>query len=239
MKCIRTIVLGGILSFIVVSLAFSSVTDAETGEKLSYKVELVEVAPIVDGILDDPVWEVIKSARLNWETFEKISWEEQEDFDTKFYAVWRDSNLYLAIQFKDDIIEQKISESHEYDRFDLYFDLDNNGYKSKRCQYTIPVNENQSNQNPSNPSISWNLQRGICELSFNLGEIPRKGTSIGFGIYYNDVDFGELESQIGWAPEGGVLPGEENRLGEFVFDSKIRPTNNKIVTQWGKIKTLF
>lgn len=239
MKCIKTVVLGGILFLTIVSLAFSFVTDAETGEKLSYKVKLVEVAPIVDGILDDPAWRNVRSNRLKWETFENISWEARGDFDAKFYAVWRDSNLYLAIRFKDDKVEQKVSESTEYDRFDLYFDLRNNGYKSKRWQYTIPVNENQSVQNPTNPSIFWNLQRGICELSFNLGRIPQKGQTIGFGIYYNDVDSGHLENQIGWAPDGGVLAGENGHLGEFIFDLEIKPTGNKVVTQWGKIKTLF
>lgn len=236
---IKMIVLGGILSLMVVSLAFSFVTDAETGERLSYKVELVEVAPIIDGVLDDPAWENVRSNTIKWETLENVSWKEKKDFDAKFHAVWRDSNLYLAIRFQDDIVEQKVSERSEYDRFDFYFDIENNGYRSKKYQYTVPVNENQSEQDPNNPSIFWNLYRGICELSFNLEEIPHKGETIGFGIYYNDVDSGKLESQIGWAPDGGILMDEADQLGKFVFDLKIKPTDNKVVTQWGKIKTLF
>lgn len=239
MKGFKTLILGVFLFLIIVSLAFSFVTDAETGENLSYKVKAVDVAPIVDGILDDPVWSGIEPNRLKWEAFDNISWNEQKDFDAQFYAVWRDSNLYLAIRFRDDIIEQKVSESLEYDSFDLYFDLENNGYRSKRYQYTIPVNENHAEQNPNNPSIFWNLQRGICELSFNLNEIPKKGKTIGFGIYYNDVDSGILENQISWAPEGGILMGEEDKLGKFVFDLKLKPDDNRTVTQWGKIKTLF
>jgi len=239
MKFIKFFFLGGILSLTIINLAFSSI-EIETDGKLSYEVELVQVAPIVDGILDDPAWRNANYAKLEWETSENIFWNSKGDFDAQFSAVWRDSNLYLAIRFRDDIIKQRISESMEYDRFELYFDLENSGYMNKRCQYTIPVNDNNSRQDPNNPSVIWNLRKGICELSFNLGEIPRKGKIIGFGIYYKDVDFGELvENQIGWAPKEGILPGEEEKLGEFLFDSDIKPANNKIVTQWGKIKTLF
>lgn len=239
MRFFYTIVLVGILSLTIVSLAFPFVAYQEADEKSSYQVKSVEVAPIVDGILDDPAWKDVESARLKWETLENFSWEEQDDFDAKFYAVWRDCNLYLAIKFKDDMIELNVSKSREPDRFDVYFDVENNGYKSKDYLYTIPVNENQSEQNPSNPSIVWDLHRGVCELSFNLGEIPRKGTIIGFGIFYNDVDSGVLENQIGWMPDGEVFLGNEDWLGKLIFDLAVRPSNNKIVTQWGRIKTLF
>jgi hypothetical protein len=85
--------------------------------------------------------------------------------------------------------------------------------------------------------VAWGNDGQTCELSFRLGDLARKGNVIGFDITYNDVDNGQLQHKIGWAPEG--YTEEDEFLPDLIFTARIEPNKQQKLVQWGRIKSLY
>jgi hypothetical protein len=225
------------LPFFLASLyANSHIVDPETGKMFLYKAQLAEVAPVVDGILDDPAWEKVEIAKMEWESLQIQLWEDMQDFDGQFAAVWKNNSLYVAVQIKDD---QIINEATTRDSVEVYVDVENYHVRSDLYKNTIVVKENKvRRQSFWEPFVAWDNSGQTCEMSFYLGNVPKKGVIIGFGIYYNDVDNGRQENQIGWTPERHP-PGAKEQLGDLLFDMNIKTNNKRLGTTWGNIKQLY
>ncbi len=212
-----------------------------TGEKLQifqYNAELVSVAPIVDGYLDDPAWEDILTSKLQQEVITGNAWPaESSDFTGRFAAVWRSGFLYIAIHLTDDGLEKHQSKIMHEDHLILYLDPHHTGYKDELYRYEIPVQRKIKYMKSPLTRVAWGNDGKTCELSFRLDTVAAKGNSIGFGISYNDVDEGRLENKIAWAPTG--YTEENTRLGDLVFTAKIEPNRQQKLIQWGKIKSLY
>ena len=70
-----------------------------TGAKLhnfQYNAELVPVAPIVDGYLDDPVWEDADPGKLTQEVMTGDPWPESDDFTGTFAAVLAEAGSSIS-----------------------------------------------------------------------------------------------------------------------------------------------
>ena len=237
MKACALVILVCLPFFLVSICAHSHIVDPTTGTLFLYKAQLAEVAPVVDGVIDDPAWEKAEVAKMEWESLQIRPWEDIQDFEGQFAAVWKNNTLYLAAQIKDDQIinDPKLKDK---DSLEVYVDVENYSIRSDLYKNTIVVTENKVRQSFWEPFVAWDNKGQICEMSFYLGNIPQKGVTIGFGIYYNDVDNGRRENQIGWTPERHP-PGAKEQLGDLVFDTNIKTDNKKLGTTWGNIKTLY
>jgi hypothetical protein len=219
------------------SWSFAHLIDPDTGTSFQYRAELAVVAPVVDGFFDDPVWGEVTAGKMEQDVMENKRWRSSDDFDGTFAAVWRNGFLYLAIKLTDDRVETHHEKLSRQDHLEVYLDIDHTGHKSDLYRYVIPVGRNVSLSYSPFMLIAWGNGGQSCELSFNLGHTPRKGDTIGFGIYYNDADGGRLHHRIGWGPIG--LTESEESLADLVFSAKLKPNENQKAVQWGRIKSLY
>lgn len=222
---------------ITTSCGFAHIIDPDTSFEFQYKADLAEVAPVVDGFLDDPVWEEVESSKLDQEVKAGIPWQESDDFKGTFAAVWRNESLYLAVQLTDDQVDTYHEKLSRQDHLEIYLDIDHTGHKSDLYRYMIPVGEDASPSSSQLMLVVWSNDGQSCELSFSLGHTPRKEEVIGFGIYYNDVDQGHLQHKFGWEPVGQTE--SEDFLADLVFTARLKPNNNQKAIQWGGIKSLY
>ncbi|MCZ6676160.1 MAG: hypothetical protein O7E52_02805 [Candidatus Poribacteria bacterium] len=226
-----------VVMLIAVNMSFARIIDPETGLDFQYRAKLVEVAPNVDGFLDDPAWEEAIPAKLEQEVKEDRRWLDSDDFKGTFAVVWRNRFLYLAVQLTDDQIETHHEKLALQDRLELYLDIDHTGHKSDLYRYILPVGEDAPQSTSSRMMIAWASDGQSCELSFNLGYTPTKNEeTIGFGIYYNDVDQGQLNHRFTWAPEGQTRSDD---LADLVFTAELKLNQNQKAMPWGRIKSLY
>ena len=223
--------------FILASQGVAQLIDPTTGDSFVYKAQLVEVAPIIDGFLNDPSWLDAQAAALNQDVINVQRWTVRDDFDAAFAAAWRNGTLYIALQLRDDQLETDHPKVSRQDHIVLYLDPENGGHKSDLYRYLIPVGRNASVSDDSRLIVAWSGDGSSCELSFNLGHLLVKNQAISFGIFYNDVDDGRLNNRVGWGPID--YSEQDDRLPELVFSAKLKHTENQKTTQWGSIKTLY
>ncbi len=232
----KQILLAGVLLLTVVSYTLGHLKD-ENLQNFQYNAELVSVAPIVDGYLDDPVWEEALPGKLNREIMAGHQWMESDDFTGSFKAVWRGGFLYVAIKIQDDQFEKYQSKLLREDRLILYIDQFHYQRKDNLYRYEIPIGIEEGVLKSPLASVAWGNDGQTCELSFRLGDIASKGNTIGFSIAYNDVDNGQLQNKIAWGPEG--YTEQDNMLPDIVFTAKINPNAQQKLIRWGQIKRLY
>ncbi len=232
----KQILLIGVILLTLVSYAIGHVID-EKLENFQYNAELVPVAPIVDGYLDDPVWDDVLPAKFKQEIVAGQEWQESYDFTGSFKAVWRSGFLYVAVKIQDDQIEKYQSKLFREDRLVLHIDEYHTQSKDELHRYEIPVGSEESVLKSPLTSVAWGNDGQTCELSFRLGDIAKKGNTIGFSLSYDDVDNGHLQNKIAWAPLGYT---EQNHwIPDIVFTAKINPNAQQKLIRWGQIKRLY
>lgn len=224
---------------ILIAASYSSarIIDPKTGAEFKYKAKLAEVAPVVDGFLDDPAWDDAISAALDHEVKQDRRWEESSDFKGTFAAVWRNASLYVAVELTDDQIETAHEKLALQDRLEIYLDIEHSGNQSDLYRYTIPVGKDITLADSQRLQANWGNAEQSVELSFDLGRIPRKEDTISFGIYYYDVDGDRLNHQFRWGPIGQTEPADA--LADLVFTANIKLNPNQKAIQWGRIKQLY
>lgn len=211
-----------------------------TGGKLQifqYNAKLVPVAPIVDGYLDDPVWEDADAGKLDQEILIGDPWPESDDFTGTFAAVWRSGFLYIAIEIADDALETHQSKLLREDHLVLHLDPHHAGYRDELYRYEIPIGREPDTLKSPLTLVAWGNDGKTCELSFRLDAHAEKSNTLGFGIVYNDVDGGRLENRIAWAPSG--YTEDSSMLPDLVFTAEIKPNTQQKLIQWGRIKSLY
>lgn len=224
------------LFLIAVPYALGHVTGANL-QNFQYNADLVSVAPIVDGYLDDPVWEQVIPGKLDQDMITGDHVPQSPDFSGSFAAVWRNGFLYVAIQIMDDHLETRQTKLMREDHLILHIDPHHSGRKDALYRFEIPIDKKMGTLKSPLTRVAWGNDGQTCELSFRLDDLARKGNVIGFDITYNDVDNGQLRRKIGWAPEGYT---EENEfLPDLIFTARIEPSKQQKLVQWGRIKGLY
>ena len=232
----KQILFTSLLLLTVLSYALGHLKD-ENLQNFQYNAELVSVAPIVDGYLDDPVWEDVLPAKFKQEILSGQEWQESYDFTGSFKAVWRSGFLYVAIKIQDDQFEKYQSKLFREDRLVLHIDQYHNRGKDNVLRHDIPVGIEESALKSPLTNVAWGNDGQTCELSFRLGDIARKGNTIGFSIAYDDVDNGQLQNKIAWAPYD--YTEENHNLPDLVFRARINPNAQQKLIRWGQIKRLY
>ncbi len=211
-----------------------------TGENLQnfqYNAELASVAPIVDGYLDDPVWETAIPGKLEQDIVTGRRWAESSDFTGSFAAVWRNGFLYIAIKLTDDQLETDQTKLLLQDHLIIYLDPHHSGRKDNFYRFEIPIRNESRVLNYPLTRVEWGNNGQTCELSFRLDDIAKKGETVGFSIAYNDVDEGQQQHKIAWAPDG--YTAENEFIADLVFTARIEPNKQQKLIQWGRIKSLY
>lgn len=206
-------------------------------QNFQYNADLVAVAPIVDGYLDDPVWEKVIPGKLNQDLINGKHLPESPDFSGSFAAVWRNGFLYVAIKITDDQLETRQAKLLREDHIILYIDPHHSGRMEDLYRYEIPIHKEMDTLKYPLTRVAWGNDGQTCELSFRLDNLARKGNSIGFWIAYHDVDSGHLQNKIGWVPEG--YTEDNDYLPDLIFTAKIEPSRQQKLIQWGHIKGLY
>ena len=238
MKFCQQVILTLVLSLATILNCFAHVIDSESGLNFQYNAKLAETtAPIVDGRFDDPAWEGVARGKIEQEIGENQRWRESSDFAGEFAAVWRNGSLYVAIKITDDSLETHQAKLSRQDRLVIYIDPDHSGHKSDLSRHVLPIGEKTPFLKPPLRLVAWSNNGQTCELSFNLGHIPKKGERIGFGIFYYDVDGSRMHHQLAWGPAG--YTDQEDRLPDLVFTAQLKPVANQKAVRWGEIKSLY
>ena len=222
-----------------VSAGFGHIINPDNGLTFRYNAELVEVSPVIDGLLNDTPWqETAIPGKMDQEIVNDEQWQESSDFTGWFAGVWRSGFLYIAVQLSDDHVETHGTKLSLKDHLVVYLDPDHSGHKSELYRYDLLVGEDeQQSFVPPLRSVAWGDDGESCELMFNLGNIAEKGNTVGFWIYYNDVDNGRPEHRISWGPPG--YTEDDLSLPDLVFTAKLKPNTNQKVLQWGRIKSFY
>ena len=226
-----------LIILIAASYSSAGIIDPKTGAEFKYKAKLAEVAPVVDGFLDDPAWDDAISAALDHDIKQDRRWEESSDFKGTFAAVWRNTSLYVAVELTDDQIETANEKLAMQDRLEIYLDIEHSGKQSDLYRYTIPVGRDITLADSQRLQANWGNAGQSVELIFDLGHTPRKEDTISFGIYYYDVDGDRLNHQFRWGPTGQTEPADA--LADLVFTANIKLNANQKAIQWGRIKQLY
>lgn len=238
MKFCQQVILTLVLTLATILNCFAHVIDSESGLNFQYNAKLAETtAPIVDGRFDDPAWEGVARGKIEQEIGENHRWRESSDFAGEFAAVWRNGSLYVAIKITDDSLETHQAKLSRQDRLVIYIDPDHSGHKSDLYRHVLPIGEKTPFLKPPLRLVAWGNNGQTCELSFNLGHIPKKGERIGFGIFYYDVDGSRMHHQLAWGPAG--YTDQEDRLPDLVFTAQLKPVANQKAVRWGEIKSLY
>lgn len=208
--------------------------DAQPEEEkiLSYRVGRAKVAPIVDGVLDDPVWAKVSPQRLEWNVNERTPWTDSRDFEGSFRALWRDGRLYLAFSYEDNDLEVHERRPELSDRIEI---LLRSTYAQPIVHVTVPVHAKGSLENPDIPFVVWRPDGKACELSLETTAMYQSVKELAFTFSFVDVDGGMERQRIGWVP---LSPSKKIQLGVLVFEEGIGP-RAKLGTLWGKVKTLY
>ena len=236
-QTVKKLSLCTLIILIAAGYSFARIIDPKTGAEFRYKAKLVEVAPVVDGFLDDPAWDDAISAALDHDVKEDRRWEESSDFKGTFAAVWRNASLYIAIELTDDQIETAHEKLSMQDRLEIYLDIGHSGQQSDLYRYTLPVGQDIIATGNPRLLVNWGNGGQSVELSFDLMQTPRKEDAISFGIYYYDVDDDRLNHKLRWGPTGQTEPAEA--LADLVFTANIKLNANQKAIQWGRIKQLY
>ena len=90
MKLRKQIFIAATLLFVAVTSCFAHIMNLENGSKFQYNAELVEVSPVVDGIVNDTPWQEVRGlAKMEQEIMGDKHWRGSSYFNGSFVAVWR------------------------------------------------------------------------------------------------------------------------------------------------------
>jgi hypothetical protein len=198
---------------------------------------MVYIAPIVDGVLDDPVWENCEEGILRWNSTDNVPWEENSDFRGRFKAVWRGEQIYLSMVFTDDRLEIASRDLSRRDSIEIYIDENRNAHRRATNRYTIPFGENQPLDNLDRVYAMWSDDGTAFEASLSLDAPHVLGDAVGFDICYRDMD-GDIQKEISWT-DGDLDKPEKTILGDLTFGGLEEYVVRKTSTTWGKIKSLY
>ena len=198
-----------------------------------YSVTRAKAAPIIDGVLDDPAWEDVPAEPLEWVVDAAITWNDPNDFEGSFKAVWREGTLYVALMMQDDGLVINPDEPTRSDRMEFYITTE---YGDSGHRYTVPLLETSSLEDANIPFAAWSSDARVCEFSIETEVMYRENPELLINFYYVDVDPGDPDVRIGWVPHSGY--STEPQYGTLRFRRRLGPDAH-LVTTWGNVKTLY
>ena len=216
--------------FIALSLAAGAF--ASNHEEDVYDAQRVQSAPIVDGALDDPVWEEIPEQPLERDLDTGSPHIGGADFEASFKAVWRPGTLYIALAIQDNQRIGNDSSPLESDRIVIETPLPNGEIQT----FTAPIPRADPIQdNPEGYFALWSADGTALEISIETNAMFADEPELRLNLFYIDVDPGEPTQRIGWVSRG---PSGDRQYGALRFRSSAA-VDSSLHTTWGGVKSLY
>lgn len=196
---------------------FTLINPASVKKYVAAKLPRTYSAPVIDGILDEPAWNVAHPAQsldAGGDVAQFLTtWDDTTDSRITWRAIWSEANnqVYLAIEVKDDsagIPDHDPEHYHQDDAIELFVDGNHDGgfYSAyQTAQHWLIRNDNQIHLGnalgvATDAWLQSAVQQGeqgnwTLEVALNIYDLlpdtPRllaEGDTIGFDIWYNDSD---------------------------------------------------
>jgi len=210
----------GILTLLSLSLAIADppAVHPQTGEPLV--IDCLRGTPdAIDGDLSD--WNLGAMTPAVLDTEEQLfsgqtTWDNPEDSSGKFYMLWDDENIYMAVVMKDEKLSQNKTGGDIWnaDAIEIFFATTNAvPPHDEHYQYGFDFKEqtwNWCNMDGAGQSQIDYLQVAstitadgyICEAAIEYGQMLSldfsAGNTIGFHPVFDDTDNGDRELQMTW-----------------------------------------
>jgi len=216
-----------------------------TGEELV--IECLRGTPdAIDGDLSD--WKLGAMTPAVLDTEEQLSsdsanmaaWAGPEDSSGKFYVLWDDEKLYMAVVMKDDKLSQNKTGGSIWnaDAVEVFFSTTNAvADHSEHYQFGFDFKEqtwNWCNMDSGGQSeVDWLVAAAsitddgyICEAAIEYGQMLSLdwsvGSTIGFHPVFDDTDNGDRELQMTWT--GRAAHDQSLGFGYLILsDAEVNP----------------
>ncbi|MHC4744480.1 MAG: sugar-binding protein, partial [Planctomycetota bacterium] len=197
----------------------------------------------IDGDLSD--WNLESMTPAVLDSADQLSsgqatWDSPEDSSGKFYLLWDDVNIYMAVVMKDDKLSQNKTGNTIWnaDCIEVFFStLNAVGGHDEHYQYGFDFKEqtwNWCNMDTGGQLVPDYLQAAstitddgyICEAAIEYGQMLSldfsAGNYIGFHPVFDDTDNGDRELQMSWT--GLAAHDQSQGFGHmFLSDEAVRP----------------
>ena len=178
--------------------------------------------------------------QLSSDSANTASWVSPDDSSGKFYLLWGDDNIYIAVVMKDDKISQNKSGGDIWnaDAVEVFFATTNAvpdcsehyqyGFDAKNQRWNWCNMDGAGATEPDYLQIasSETADGYICEASIEYGQMLSldfsAGNTIGFHPVFDDTDNGDRELQMTWTG----LAAHDQSLGfghMFLSDAAVAP----------------
>ncbi len=186
----------------VLMMSFATDTFAQSSTDKAKKTDAIQV----DGLLNEPAWDLATSAS-------KVT-EGSPNHTVTFDAVWDNTYLYVAGKILDDklVADNGSEQPWNDDAFEVFIDADHNQgakYDSYDRQFIVSYNSSSAwGKNAEGVLSAWKEISGgfTVEIAIpwsNLDIEPSAGTVIGFDIMADDDnDNSSRDGQTAWSGDG-------------------------------------
>ncbi|MBN2521452.1 MAG: DUF362 domain-containing protein [Bacteroidales bacterium] len=206
-----------------------------TGE--NYLIPKAKLAPVVDGKIDDQVWQNVGWCMINQVWLPYGSQIIKEDFQGKYKAAWTEDSLYIIAEINDDILDAQnpnpTLDYWHYDCLELFIDENNSGglrSNHNAFAYHISAEGNVIDDILLNDHINlkisnvgniyyWEMAVAIYDDTFipYMDNTPVKlhaKKEIGFSVAYCDADDTNTVERQNFI--GSVYVTEENQNRHYL-----------------------
>jgi hypothetical protein len=180
--------------------------------------------------------------QLSSDSANTASWDSPEDSSGKFYLLWDDDNIYIAVVMKDDKISQNKTGGDIWnaDAIEVFFaTTEAVAAHTSTTHYQYGFNANNQRWNWCNMdgagatepdylqiASSETADGYICEASIPYGQMLSldfsAGNTIGFHPVFDDTDNGDRELQMTWT--GLAAHDQSQGFGHmFLSDAEVTP----------------
>jgi hypothetical protein len=235
------------LLFTSVLLIFSAVF-GQTPEKKRYKATQVTAAPVLDGILDDQVWQ--QGGWIDDFTQNEPYNGKKPSQRTEFKIIFDENNLYVAIKSFDtspDSIVKRLTRRDQQDGdmagiiFDSYHDL-RTGFLFGTSAGGVKFDQMMTNDG-NNEDTSWdpnwwvktsvNNEGWIAEMKIPFSQLRfEKNSGDVWGLEVLRLLYRKNEMSI-WQPIPSDAPGMIHLMGEMSGIENVRPRKIFDITPYG------
>ena len=214
---------------------------SEDGPKKDHQVREIPkatIAPVIDGVADDPAWE-----KATWYPLDQLWIGEAytpEDFSGRYKLTWTPEGLYLLVEVIDDVLYDQYKDPLELwwddDCVEIFVDEDNSGgnhlFTHNAFAYHISLTHDVVDMSPEEKgalynehvetahktegnTTVWEHKVYVYDDTYTDGQtndavVLQSGKKVGFSLAYCDNDKSkERENFIGSA----YVPGEDKNQG--------------------------
>ncbi len=154
-----------------------------------------EQPPVVDGLLNDPVWNIVEWAG------DYVEFQPDENtppsFQTKFKIVYDSKNLYIGVRCYDaepDKIVKRLSRRDGFEGDFIEFNIDSYHDKRTAFSFTTSVSGVKGDEFVSNNGNNWDVSWN--PIWYTKTNIDEEGWTAEFKIPLSQLKFGSAENQV-------------------------------------------